>query len=125
MEIGYADATILNESRKRTFGTDVTNISFKRGRLDPQTVGDTSQNFNMHKQTKVDDLVNEVDKSNSENSGKQGATSYQFGPFAPSNVLEVDASKKVKQEYDWENLASVHRPQYHNQGIMFLHCSFL
>ena len=118
MEVSYADSLILNESRKRTFGTDVTNISFKRNKVDSSINADISQGIKMHKQMKVDDLVKVVDRSNSENDAKPGPRSYEFGPFAPATVAEVDATKNnVKRGHDWESLASTYRPQYHNQGV--------
>ncbi|KAK1565416.1 hypothetical protein Q3G72_025980 [Acer saccharum] len=118
LEVSYADSLILNESRKRTFGTDVTNISFKRNKVDSSINADISQGIKMHKQMKVDDLVKVVDRSNSESDAKPGPRSYEFGPFAPANVAEVDATKNnLKQGHDWESLASIYRPQYHNQAL--------
>ncbi|KAL5816367.1 hypothetical protein ACOSQ3_024745 [Xanthoceras sorbifolium] len=118
LEVAYADSLILNESRKRTFGADVTNISFKRNKVDSSINGDISQGVKMHKQMKVDDLVKVVDRSSSENDAKPGPRSYEFGPFAPASVAEVDAAKNnVKREHDWESLASIYRPQYHNQAL--------
>ncbi|KAJ0104739.1 hypothetical protein Patl1_17958 [Pistacia atlantica] len=118
LEIGYADSLILNESNKRTFGTDVTNISFKRNKVDSLIDGTISQSIKMENQLQVDDLIKVVDRSNVENDGKQCPSSYQFGPFAPAIVPEVDPLKNnAKRTYDWEGLASVYCPQYHNQAL--------
>lgn len=119
LEIGYADSLILNESRKRTFGTDVTNINFKRRKVNSSVNGDISQSIKMDKQIKVDDLVKVVDRSSSEHDAKQGPRSYQFGPFAPASMPEVSSKNNVKRNNDWESLASMYRPQYHNQGIIY------
>lgn len=119
LEIGYADSLILNESKKRTFGTDVTNISFKRNKVDSLIDGNISQSKKMEKQLQVDGLIKVVDRSNVENDGKQCPKSFQFGPFAPAIVPEADPLKhNAKRTYDWEGLSSVYRPQYHNQGMI-------
>lgn len=126
LEIGLADSLNLDESRKRTFGTDVTNISFKRKRMDTSINGDISQSIKMEKQMKVDDLVRVVDGSNSENYVNQGPRSYQFGPFAPESVPEVNTSKNnVKGAHDWESLTSKYRPQYHNQALRDLFSHYM
>ncbi|KDO69806.1 hypothetical protein CISIN_1g042344mg [Citrus sinensis] len=126
LEIGLADSLNLDESRKRTFGTDVTNISFKRKRMDTSINGDISQSIKMEKQMKVDDLVRVVDGSNSENYVNQGPRSYQFGPFAPESVPEVNTSKNnVKGAHDWESLTSKYCPQYHNQALRDLFSHYM
>lgn len=87
--------------------------------MDTSIKGDISQSIKMEKQMKADDLVRVVDRSNSENDANQGPRSYQFGPFAPERVPEVNTWKNnVKGAHDWESLTSKYRPQYHNQGII-------
>lgn len=126
LEIGLADSLNPDESRKRKFGTDVTNINFKRKKMDTSIKGDISQTIKMEKQMKADDLVRVVDRSNSENDANQGPRSYQFGPFAPESVPEVNTSKNnVEGAHDWESLTSKYRPQYHNQALRDLFSHYM
>lgn len=83
----------MAESRKRAFGTDVTNICFKRNKTE---------------------CLNTADKSSLGNDSEQGSKSYQFGPFAPVTVAKNENNQT--QVHDWESLASTYRPKYHNQG---------
>ncbi|XVF09216.1 hypothetical protein REPUB_Repub07fG0072900 [Reevesia pubescens] len=124
-ERGSADALVLNESKKRAFGTDVTNISFKRNKVDSSN----DQNFNlstkMQKQIKVENFVTVAGRSSSEDS-KQGSKSYQFGPFAPVNLTKIgNCDNNVKRVHDWESLASTYRPQYHNQALRDLFSHYM
>ena len=113
---GPADALVLNESKKRVFGTDVTNISFKRNKVDSSNDQNVNQCTKMKKQIKVGNLVTVADRSCSKDS-KQGLKCYQFGPFVPVNLTKIGNSENnVKRIHDWESLASTYRPQYHNQG---------
>lgn len=88
------------------FGTDVTNISFKRNKVDLFMNGDTYGNSNMQ---------NKQECSNLKQDAKQTPRSYQFGPFAPAHVPKVGASENSSVR-DWDSLAIAHRPQYQNQG---------
>ncbi|XWS52397.1 hypothetical protein CRYUN_Cryun11dG0067000 [Craigia yunnanensis] len=105
----------VHESKKRVFGTDVTNISFKRNKVHSSNDLNFNQCTKMQKQIKVENLVAVADRNSSEDS-KQGSKSYQFGPFAPVNLTKFGNSENnVKRVHDWESLASTYRPQYHNQ----------
>lgn len=99
-----------NESKKRVFGTDLTNSTLKRCKEDGNA------KLQLQEQVRHQSLENEVDTL------KTSAKSFQFGPFAPVNVPKVEApgNGKPKRVIDWENLASTYRPQYHNQGIFYL-----
>lgn len=108
-----------NESRKRAFGNDVTNISFTRNKTDSFMNGDFSQNPKKQKILGNENGLVQEDKSNLKQvTTKQTPTSYQFGPFAPAIVSKVGTSEnnEAKQVHDWENLATAHCPQYQNQG---------
>ncbi|KAL2244005.1 UNVERIFIED_CONTAM: E2F transcription factor-like E2FE [Sesamum indicum] len=105
-----ADSLVLSESKKRMFGTDLTNTSGKRFKVGE----DATQVLKPHNSMRVKhETENEVERTRS------AVKSYQFGPFAPANVPKVGASQdeRGKQVVDWESLASAYRPQYHNQGI--------
>ncbi|XP_019463494.1 PREDICTED: E2F transcription factor-like E2FE [Lupinus angustifolius] len=117
----------LNNSRKRAFGTDITNIDFKRNKVDVFTDGEFSHNPREQKELEHVSGINQVDKSNLKQCTKQSSSSYQFGPFAPANVHKVGASENndVKQVNDWESLATVHRPNYQNEGLKELFSHYM
>lgn len=116
---GSAHDSVTNELRKRTFGSDVTNISFKRNKMDSSIGGNLNLSFNKQKQVKQESFVHEIDRSTLEEDSKDSHKSYQFGPFAPATISRVGASEinNQKRVHDWESLASTYRPQYQNQGM--------
>ncbi|KAJ8772923.1 hypothetical protein K2173_028100 [Erythroxylum novogranatense] len=103
----------LHESRKRAFGTDVTNICFKRNKIESLVDEGKCQNPKEN-QIKADQLSTSVGTSNSD------PGTYQFGPFAPK---VYGFEEKVSQTPDLESLASTYRPEYHNQALreLFVH----
>ncbi|GAU10032.1 hypothetical protein TSUD_281860 [Trifolium subterraneum] len=110
-----------DESRKRAFGNDVTNISFARNRTDLFTSGDFSKNLKKQKTMENDSGLFQDDKNNMKQ--KQN---YQFGPFAPAFVSKAGTSEnKMKQVHDWESLATEHCPQYQNQGLKELYSHYM
>ena len=126
--LGFGDNTdrtgkdsAANESRKRVFGMDVTNMNFKRSKVDSSIDGSLNINFNKQKQMKHETFTHEVDNVVLDEDSKDSAKSYHFGPFAPVTVARGGASNNnnPRRVHDWENLASTHRPQYQNQGIEF------
>ncbi|XP_004508820.1 E2F transcription factor-like E2FE isoform X1 [Cicer arietinum] len=117
-----------NESRKRAFGNDVTNISFTRSnRTDFFMSGDFSQNIKKQKTQENDSGLCQEDKSNMKQGIKQASSNYQFGPFAPAFVSKAGNSEnsKVKQAHDWESLATAHCPQYQNQALKDLYSHYM
>ncbi|KAK4437156.1 E2F transcription factor-like E2FE [Sesamum alatum] len=107
---GPADSLVLSDSKRRMFGTDLTNTSAKRFKVGE----DAAQVLKPHNPMRVKhEAENEVERTRS------AVKSYQFGPFAPANVPKVGVSQdeKGKQVVDWESLASAYRPQYHNQAL--------
>ncbi|KAI4343788.1 hypothetical protein L6164_011097 [Bauhinia variegata] len=117
----------LNESRKRVFGEDVTNINFKRSKVDFFINGDLNQNSKMQNKLNNGSWLGQADKSCSKKESKQTSRGYQFGPFAPTIVPIASASEKknVKQVHDLDNLASAFRPQYHNQALRDLFSHYM
>ncbi|KAG6619041.1 hypothetical protein I3842_12G020900 [Carya illinoinensis] len=91
---------IPNDSRKRMFGSDVTNICLKRDKADSLFDGNLKGDLKIQKQMKYESLADQVDRKNLENDSKQSSKSYQFGPFAPANVVKVGVpeSKRVKRD---------------------------
>ncbi|THG22647.1 hypothetical protein TEA_021761 [Camellia sinensis var. sinensis] len=132
---GSANTSVLNESKKRIFGTEITNTSFKRTKVVSTIDENSKQITKTHLQmlVKCEDLENEVDKSNFEQDLRHSSKNFQFGPFAPVTVhvskFGATQNSTVKQVHDWESLASTYRPQYYNQGNtgfdMFQYCFHL
>lgn len=113
------------EIKKRTFGTELTNTSFKRSKVaSPADVNrDQLMETQLQRQIKCEPFNNEVDKSNLEQGLRYDLKNYKFGPFTPVNVSVSEFGsydgKKASQVCDWESLASNHRPQYQNQGMIY------
>lgn len=108
-----------NESRKRAFGNDVTNISFARNRTDLFMGGDFKKQKTMENDSGLcqEDVKQGI---------KQTSANYQFGPFAPAFVSKAGSSEnKVKQVHDWESLATEHCPQYQNQALKELYSHYM
>ncbi|KAF5202640.1 E2f transcription factor-like e2fe [Thalictrum thalictroides] len=111
------------ESKKRVFGTDVTNTSYKRNKIDFTSDANVDQKMKVH--MKCEDLT-DVDYPNwmprKHQPSKQNPKGVVFGPFRPVELPKVGENEKknVKKVQDWETLASSYRPQYHNQGIILL-----
>lgn len=130
---GSIDALILDDSKKRAFGTEITNTDCKRNKASPSVEGVSNfdmktgvSNFNMNtqKQSKNERPIKELSRSKSEQDSKENSKSYHFGPFAPHDIPKVIPSRTENRSTqpppDWESLASEYRPQYHNQGISCL-----
>ncbi|RVX18560.1 E2F transcription factor-like E2FE [Vitis vinifera] len=121
-ENGSFSVLNLNESKKRTFGTEITNISLKRNKMASSVEGNSNQNTKMQWQMQVkhESLENGIERSDVEKGPKQSSKSYQFGPFAPVSVQDT-----VRQVRDWESLASTYRPQYHSQALRDLFAHYM
>ncbi|XP_010678680.2 E2F transcription factor-like E2FE isoform X2 [Beta vulgaris subsp. vulgaris] len=99
------------ESKKRTFGTDVTNISFKRNKMD-FSAGEEAKQLKM--KVKTENVESEFYTEQNPR-----PRSYQYGPFAPVTVAKVGITeqKNTNRVHDLESLSSTFRPQYHNQAL--------
>ncbi|PIA40316.1 hypothetical protein AQUCO_02500187v1 [Aquilegia coerulea] len=116
------------ESRKRVFGTDLTNTSYKRNKIV------STSDENVHKKMKVhmkcEDLT-DVENVNwvpqKHHPSKQNPKGVVFGPFRPVDLPKVGENEKknVKKVQDWETLASSYRPQYHNQALSDLFSHYM
>ncbi|XP_057482590.1 E2F transcription factor-like E2FF isoform X2 [Actinidia eriantha] len=97
---GPATALDLKESKKRVFGTDVTNTLPKKYKAD------SSLDWNSNQK---------------EQHGKHSYKGIVFGPFTPAKVAEGGDSedKNVRRE-DLEDVVSSYRPQYRNQALIDL-----
>ncbi|KAE9602603.1 putative transcription factor E2F-DP family [Lupinus albus] len=91
----------LNNSRKRAFGTDISNIDFKRNKVNVFMSREFSQNPKKQKAPEHVSGLRKVDISNLKQCTKHSSSSYHFGSFAPTNVHKVGASSEnnnMKQE---------------------------
>ncbi|XP_062028582.1 E2F transcription factor-like E2FE [Rosa rugosa] len=89
----------LQQAKKRSFGTDLTNASSKRSKVVEKRVQDQG----------------EVENCNSDGCGaKESSKSYQFGPFAPVAVPRARKGVDINKVC-WESLGAYYRPQYQNQ----------
>ncbi|KAL6997227.1 E2F transcription factor-like E2FE [Sarracenia purpurea var. burkii] len=120
-ENGSENAFLRNESKKRVFGTEITNTCFKKSKVALSTDGYANQITKTQMQVKCEVAKNDVDPINLEQDSRESSKNYQFGPFAPVSVSKVGNAEmnKVKPIHDWEGLASIYRPEYHNQGIIY------
>lgn len=122
----YADTLEPIESKKRTFGTEITNGNFKRKKVDYKFGKNASKlQLKMQMQMKQEVLENGPDGISMEQVSRQSLQTYKFGPFAPVGLPMASASgsNSMKLVHDWETLSSAHRPQYHNQALkdLFVH----
>ncbi|GER47405.1 E2F transcription factor-like protein [Striga asiatica] len=107
---GITDSMVFTESKKRVFGTDLTNVTAKRFKLD----GGAQHVLKPHNPMQIKHEIESEDERT-----RLSGRNYHYGPFAPAIVPKVGSShdEKEKQVVDWENLASSYRPQYHNQAL--------
>uniref|UniRef100_A0A7N0VGY9 E2F/DP family winged-helix DNA-binding domain-containing protein n=1 Tax=Kalanchoe fedtschenkoi TaxID=63787 RepID=A0A7N0VGY9_KALFE len=100
-------ATQIELKKKRTFGTEISNIDFKRAKVDPP-VGIKPVKTQAAPPVKTESLEYDSDRS---------AKGYQFGPFAPAKTPAPASEAPVKRMFDFERLAPAYRPQYQNQAL--------
>lgn len=102
------------ESKKRTFGTDITNINTKKSRLDLQIGWNSNQSKeNFPVLNRCEGSKNHSDENKTkEHTGK----SFHFGPFSPEVLPTTNESgnKTGSRIQDLENLSSTYFPRYQN-----------
>ncbi|XP_038896045.1 E2F transcription factor-like E2FE isoform X2 [Benincasa hispida] len=113
------EPTVLPESRKRAFGTDVTNVSYKKTKAESSAYQGLNHCLNMQKLVQCENSSQEDSQNSQDQECERTSKSYQFGPFAPVTVAKVGVSdnNNAKRTHDWESLSSTFRPQYHNQAL--------
>ncbi|CAM0913431.1 unnamed protein product [Alopecurus aequalis] len=100
-------------SSKRAFGTDITNIDNKRGKL-------VSETENRCKLMQGDGSMFKTFESQL---GQGKSSGFVYGPFHPAGARkqEIDdraiREKERKNIQDWEILATSFRPQYQNSAL--------
>ncbi|KAL0651957.1 hypothetical protein Bca4012_094648 [Brassica carinata] len=107
------------ESKKRVFGTDLTNVSVKRSRTHESA---TERRIKMKQQAIADSSYNQSSDDAHESRG------YEFGPFAPAAGGTYPAARledNSKRAFDVENLVSEYRPSYQNQVLKDLFAHYM
>ncbi|OEL28457.1 E2F transcription factor-like E2FF [Dichanthelium oligosanthes] len=105
---------------KRAFGTDLTNVDNKRGRLNSTT----------ENKAKLMQGAGNIVKTFERQLGQGNRSDFVYGPFHPAVAKKQETDDQtVKQKerktiQDWENLAVSFRPQYQNQGFVLFDSHF-
>ncbi|KAK6924906.1 E2F/DP family, winged-helix DNA-binding domain [Dillenia turbinata] len=118
-----ATSVDFNESKKRVFGTEITNTSYKRNKVEP-VEKNMYPKLNMH--VKDETLENEVQMNMLDQDMNQSSKSYRFGPFAPNSMPKPKAiapeGSRIRKVHDFESLADIYCPQYQNQeNVLSIH----
>lgn len=99
-------------SSKRAFGTDITNIDNKRGKLVSET----------ENKPKLMQGGSSMLKTFESQLGQGKSSGFVYGPFHPAGARkhEIDdqtvRENETKNIQDWESLSVSFRPQYQNHG---------
>ncbi|TYI08847.1 hypothetical protein ES332_A09G030500v1 [Gossypium tomentosum] len=117
---GSTTALELNESKKRTFGTEITNQNLKRTKANSSAHRRLSQKENTGMHIKLDSV--EHDHKMQQHS-KQCSKGFAFGPFTPAAISS--GNRNVRPIRDWESLASIYKPQYLNQALSDLFAHYM
>lgn len=109
---------IANQSNKRAFGTEVTNVDLKRSRLSPKA----SKKPSNYAQLRNQDLKECNLTAQKQLSMKSG---FVFGPFFPAGATkEVADEKGGITAQGLEGSACSLQPQYHNEGLLYTSFTF-
>lgn len=108
----------LNEPKKRVFGTEITNFSLKKNKVDSLADRKSNQKLNVPKHLRHFNVENSHGENILEPQSKQRSKGFVYGPFTPVSISGVTNStnKNAKRVEDFETLASTFCPRYHNQG---------
>lgn len=112
---GSSIAPNEHESKKRVFGSDVTNTSSKKSKVDCSFERKLTGKGNVKCALNQNAKYNNGQSDNSlEQYQKRAAKDFVFGPFKPSVVLKMGASENENAEKmeKRENLSSLSQPRY-------------
>lgn len=117
-KIALESAFDSSNSKRRAFGTEITNTCSKRFRADSVLDRRSTEKVNEPMETKHDNLKIEYDENSMKQHPEHNSKDFLFGPFTPASVpsIKVPTNKTMRRVQDWEHLASTYRPQYRNQG---------
>ncbi|KAI4389071.1 hypothetical protein MLD38_001335 [Melastoma candidum] len=108
------------KANKRVFGTDITNQTSKRYKLDCSFNKSLMRKGGKQSSTTEQESENNCHPTDSKPEEREKSGNFVFGPFAPACIVggATDAAhNKPRQIPDWESLASAHRPKYNNQAL--------
>ncbi|KAJ4890377.1 E2F transcription factor-like E2FE [Raphanus sativus] len=108
-----------DESKKRVFGTDITNVTVKRSRTHENA---TEGRMKMKQHAIADSSYNQSSDDAHESRG------YEFGPFAPATggtYPTAHLEDNSKRAFDVENLVSDYRPSYQNRVLKDLFAHYM
>ncbi|KAK9039531.1 hypothetical protein V6N11_014729 [Hibiscus sabdariffa] len=117
---GSTTALELNESKKRMFGTEITNHGLKRMKTNSSVHQKLNQKENMAMHIKLDSVEYE---HKMEHQSKPCSKGFAFGPFTPTAISS--GNKNERPSRDWESLASTYKPQYLNQALSDLFAHYM
>jgi len=114
---GSLAAAKSDDSTRRTFGAEITNITPKRYR-DDSSSDLMSNGLKRLKVAKDDELKDKKQEISAEQLNERGTKDFVFGPFGPSSLPRsgISGKENLKQIQNWEDLASKYHPQYQNKG---------
>ncbi|XVF58159.1 hypothetical protein PTKIN_Ptkin07bG0040900 [Pterospermum kingtungense] len=122
---GSKATLVLNESKKRIFGTEITNHSLKRTKSNSPVHQKLQKKENMamamHIKQESVEYNHEMDKL--EQHSKQSPKGFVFGPFTPGGI--PSGNKNVRPIREWESLAYTYTPQYLNQALSDLFAHYM
>ncbi|KAF8106653.1 hypothetical protein N665_0136s0025 [Sinapis alba] len=97
------------ESKKRVFGTDLSNVSVKRSKTHDNA---TERTLKMKQHAIAESSYNRIFDAHE-------SRGYEFGPFAPATGTYPTAplENNSKRAFDVENLVSDYRPSCQNQDL--------
>lgn len=115
---GFCTALNVKDSKRRVFGSDITNTGFKRSKADYLLRRKLNEKENIQKFANWENMKDENDKISIERRQKLGTNDFVFGPFTPASVVnnKISENRNIAQIQDWDNLASLYHPRYCNQG---------
>ncbi|KAI3452372.1 hypothetical protein Pfo_009037 [Paulownia fortunei] len=114
---GSSIALDVKNSKRREFGTEITNTMLKRCNTNSSIEWKLNEKVNVGKCSK-DKLKSVKDELSTEQHQKYGSKDFVFGPFTPKVTnSEAHENKNGGQIQDWENLFCAYQPQYCNQAI--------
>lgn len=117
-ENGSDTAMDLNPSRKRLFGTDITNHSSKSNKVDSSTNRKSNQKViePIHKRDGGSEVVHDGIKVDQHSRYSTKPRGIVFGPFAPVNMSSLKAQEAERKRVTevQETLGSGSPPHYHD-----------
>ncbi|XP_022751903.1 E2F transcription factor-like E2FF [Durio zibethinus] len=120
---GSKTALVLNESKKRVFGTEITNHSLKRTKANSSVHQKSQQKENIATHNKHESIEYDHEIYKLEQHSKQSSKGFVFGPFTPAGM--PSGNKNVRPVRDWESLACTYKPQYLNQALSDLFAHYM